>query len=53
VEGWPADLLILETDDYRDLAYRFGASPVHAVMIGGRWLQPTAPAGPPPPTSSQ
>lgn len=35
--GRPADLVVLDTDDYRDLTYRFGANPVAGVMIGGEW----------------
>lgn len=36
--GRPADLVLLEGDDYRDLAYRFGSSPVSGVMVEGQWL---------------
>lgn len=35
--GWPADLVLLRSPDYRDLAYRFGGNPVAGVMVGGRW----------------
>ncbi len=35
--GRPADLVVLDTDDYRDLCYRFGGNPVSGVMIGGQW----------------
>jgi imidazolonepropionase len=38
--GRPADLVVAATADYRDLAYRFGANPVAAVMVGGRWTRP-------------
>ena len=37
--GRAADLVIMDTDDYRDLAYRFGSSPASAVMIAGAWLR--------------
>ncbi|MFN2114711.1 MAG: imidazolonepropionase [Anaerolineae bacterium] len=36
-EGGSADLVVMDTADYRDLSYRFGGSPAAAVMIGGRW----------------
>jgi imidazolonepropionase len=39
--GYPADLIVLDFRDYRHLAYRFGASPVRAVMIHGRWVWPS------------
>ena len=42
-EGRPADLVVMDTDDYRDLAYRYGGSPAEAVMIGGVWVR--SPAG--------
>jgi imidazolonepropionase len=35
--GFAADLVLFDTDDYRDLAYRFGQQPVKSVMIDGRW----------------
>lgn len=34
--GYAADLLILDTDDYRHLAYRFGSSLVQTVIKRGR-----------------
>jgi imidazolonepropionase len=34
--GKQADLLILETPDYRHLAYRFGGNPVRSVIKAGR-----------------
>lgn len=34
--GKRADLVILDAEDYRELAYRFGASPVQTVIVGGR-----------------
>jgi imidazolonepropionase len=37
--GRPADLVLLESDDYRDVAYRFGSTPVCGVMIEGVWLR--------------
>lgn len=37
--GVPADLVVLDTGDYRDLCYRFGDNPVVGVMIGGRWTR--------------
>lgn len=37
--GWPADLVVMDTTDYRDLAYRFGTNPVAGVMIGGKWVR--------------
>ena len=33
--GKAADLIVLDTDDYRDLAYRFGGNPVAAVVKAG------------------
>jgi imidazolonepropionase len=36
-EGFAADLLLLEGDDYRDLCYGFGGAPRLRLMIGGRW----------------
>jgi len=33
--GYAADLLILDTDDYRNLAYRFGSSLIHTVIKRG------------------
>jgi len=35
--GRPADLVVLATRDYRDLAYCFGGNPVTRVMTGGAW----------------
>ena len=40
--GAPADLVVLDSGDYRDLSYRFGANPVAGVMIGGQWTRPLA-----------
>jgi imidazolonepropionase len=37
--GYPADIVVLHVDDYRDVAYEFGENPVAAVMIGGRWVR--------------
>jgi imidazolonepropionase len=34
--GYAADLLILDADDYRFLAYRFGTNPVHTVIKHGQ-----------------
>ena len=34
--GYAADLVILDTDDHRDLAYRFGANLVQTVIKGGK-----------------
>ncbi len=34
--GKAADLVVLDAEDYRELAYRFGSSLVHAVVVGGR-----------------
>jgi imidazolonepropionase len=34
--GYAADLLILNTDDYRQLAYHFGSSPVQTVIKRGQ-----------------
>jgi len=31
-----ADLIILEAEDYRELAYRFGGNPVQQVIVGGQ-----------------
>ena len=36
VPGKSADLLILDAEDYRELAYRFGSNPVQTVMVAGR-----------------
>jgi imidazolonepropionase len=36
--GFPADLVVADSDDYRDLAYRFGTNPIAGVMIGGEWM---------------
>jgi len=38
--GKKADILILETSDYRDLAYRFGGNLVARVFKGGRVVWP-------------
>lgn len=38
--GKKADILILETSDYRDLAYRFGGNLVARVFKGGRPIWP-------------
>lgn len=38
--GKKADILILETSDYRDLAYRFGGNLVARVIKGGRSVWP-------------
>jgi len=38
--GKKADILILETSDYRDLAYRFGGNLVARVFKGGRSIWP-------------
>lgn len=35
--GWPADLVVMDAEDPRDLCYRFGGNPALAVMIGGAW----------------
>jgi len=34
--GKAADIAILDADDYRELAYRFGSNLVHQVMVGGK-----------------
>lgn len=34
--GKAADIAILDADDYRELAYRFGGPIVHSVIVGGR-----------------
>lgn len=34
--GYAADVVILDADDYRSLAYRFGTNLVHTVIKGGR-----------------
>lgn len=34
--GKAADLLVLDAEDYRELAYRFGGNLVHATVIGGQ-----------------
>ena len=36
VPGKAADLLVLDAEDYRELAYRFGGNPVQQVIVGGR-----------------
>jgi len=38
--GYPADLLLLEADDHRELCYAFGTAPRLKVMIAGRWVWP-------------
>lgn len=38
--GGPADFLILESNDWRDLAYTLGANPVREVWIAGRKVHP-------------
>lgn len=35
--GWPADLVVLDAADYRELAYWFATDLVAGVMIGGVW----------------
>jgi imidazolonepropionase len=37
--GCPADLLILQSSDWRDLVYTIGANPVRDVWIGGKRVQ--------------
>jgi imidazolonepropionase len=39
-EGRPADLVVLDTADYRELVYAFGDDVVAGVMIGGVWGRP-------------
>lgn len=34
-KGYAADIVILDSDDYRDLAYRLGARLVQTVLVGG------------------
>jgi imidazolonepropionase len=34
-EGCPADFLVLQSSDWRDLVYTFGTNPVKDVWIGG------------------
>ena len=34
--GKAADLLVLDAEDHRELAYRFGGNAVHATVIGGQ-----------------
>jgi imidazolonepropionase len=36
--GKQADLLILKTDDYRNLGYQFGSNLVKRVMKRGQWV---------------
>jgi imidazolonepropionase len=43
--GRSADLVVIDSDDYRDLAYRFGTNPVAGVMIGGTWTIRPDPRG--------
>ncbi len=38
--GARADLLILDSPDWRDLAYTLGSSPVHTLFIAGRETSP-------------
>lgn len=38
--GRPADLAVMDTDDYRDLTYRFGGNPAWGVLVDGRWAAP-------------
>ena len=38
--GRAADLVAMDTDDYRALAYAFGGNPVAGVMVGGSWVRP-------------
>jgi imidazolonepropionase len=35
--GQRADLVVLDTDDVRSLAFEFGANPVQRTLVGGRW----------------
>ena len=35
-EGFPADAVLFDADDYREVAYRFGTSLVRTVLKGGR-----------------
>jgi imidazolonepropionase-like amidohydrolase len=44
--GFSADLLILDTDDYRDLGYRLGARLIGTVISGGRVVNSPASDGP-------
>ncbi len=44
VDGRRADLVVLDTDDERELAYRLGVPLVHGVYANGRRLPPHAPA---------
>jgi imidazolonepropionase len=44
--GSSADLLILDTDDYRDLGYRLGARLIGTVISGGRVVNSPASDGP-------
>lgn len=37
--GFAADLLLLETQDHRDLCYHFGQTPRMRVMVGGVWVR--------------
>ncbi len=43
--GWPADLILIDSGDYRDLAYRFGSRQIDGVMIDGRWTIAPGAAG--------
>jgi imidazolonepropionase len=43
--GYSADLLILDTDDYRDVAYRLGARLVERVIKGGDLMSLPAQSG--------
>lgn len=38
--GCRADLLVLESADWRDLPYTLGASPIHRIFIAGREVSP-------------
>jgi imidazolonepropionase len=38
-EGCPADFLVLQSNDWRDLVYTFGTNPVKDVWIGGNLLK--------------
>jgi imidazolonepropionase-like amidohydrolase len=37
--GDVAELVVMDTTDYRDLAYFFGGNPATGVMIGGAWTR--------------
>ncbi|MBY6203973.1 imidazolonepropionase [Halomonas denitrificans] len=38
--GLRADLVVLDTDDRRALAFEFGGNPVIRTLAGGRWVEP-------------